>query len=592
MVDCRKCKTRSGLKSLINYNSNISISNFCLPGGESYQIEYGLWGNPTEVVNPLGISTIVDYEAPFHQMSALVDERGNRTTFEYDNQGNMTSLTYPDGLEETIQYDPVGNPITFTDRKGTEIQYTYDARGQLLRKDYPDGSWAAYTYDAAGNMLTAADANGAILMEYDPLTDLLTKITYPTGYYYSYTYNSVGQRTLRVDQDGHELNYDYDWVGRLVRLYDETGFTYIQYEYDLLGRLSRENKGNGTYTTYAYDSAWQITSIVNFAPDHSIQSRFDYSYDANGNPVSMTTLEGTTSYTYDSIGQLVGVTYPNGDSTQYEYDPAGNRIKVTENGKPVYYSTNNMNQYIHAGDYVYEYDDNGNLISNTLGLKHILIYPSPEMPKIQYEYDYEDRLVRVLHPNGDTWEYTYDALGNRIEVVFNGISKKFIHDPIGLYFEATELDSEENIVSRYIYGIGLAARIDENGSDYYFNYDLTGNTRQLTNSSSNLTNIYSFSAFGEPDRIQEAVPNEYLFNGRFGVTDDGNGLIYMRARYYLPEIGRFNSLDLMNFKLFSINRYSYTKNSPIRYTDPLGLIEQEWREALNKIEELIQKVKI
>jgi len=54
-----------------------------------------------------------------------------------------------------------------------------------------------------------------------------------------------------------------------------------------------------------------------------VQSRFEYAYDVNGNRTSMTTLAGTTAYEYDLIGQLTGVTYPDGRSVIYEYDAAG-----------------------------------------------------------------------------------------------------------------------------------------------------------------------------------------------------------------------------------------------------------------------------
>ena len=51
------------------------------------------------------------------------------------------------------------------------------------------------------------------------------------------------------------------------------------------------------------------------------------------------------------------------------------------------------------------------------------------------------------------------------------------------------------------------------------------------------------------------------------------GLIYMNARYYLPEIGRFISADTIvpepkNPQTY--NRYSYALNSPVNFTDPTG----------------------
>ena len=80
----------------------------------------------------------------------------------------------------------------------------------------------------------------------------------------------------------------------------------------------------------ALDFVLEPELAINFAPDDTIQSRFDYTYDANGNRTSMTTLDGVHSYEYDLTGQLTKVTYPDGQWTTYAYDPVGNRTTVTE----------------------------------------------------------------------------------------------------------------------------------------------------------------------------------------------------------------------------------------------------------------------
>jgi RHS repeat-associated protein len=57
------------------------------------------------------------------------------------------------------------------------------------------------------------------------------------------------------------------------------------------------------------------------------------------------------------------------------------------------------------------------------------------------------------------------------------------------------------------------------------------------------------------------------------VNDPETGLVYMQARYYAPEIGRFASVDPAGpapGDVFGFNRYSYTNNNPIRFTDPDG----------------------
>ena len=57
------------------------------------------------------------------------------------------------------------------------------------------------------------------------------------------------------------------------------------------------------------------------------------------------------------------------------------------------------------------------------------------------------------------------------------------------------------------------------------------------------------------------------------VNDPGTGLVYMQARYYDPEVGRFLSVDpvgLVSGNGFNFNRYIYANNNSVRYMDPDG----------------------
>ena len=147
-------------------------------------------------------------------------------------------------------------------------------------------------------MTSATNAQGTIQMQYDVNKTLLTRISYPDGHWFSFTYDTAGRRTQRTGDDGFVLNYTYDDAGRLWKLTNGAGQALVTYEYDGAGRLVKENKGNGTYTTYDYDAAGQVLHLVNYASGGAVQSRFDYTYDANGNRTSMTTLDGVTSYAY------------------------------------------------------------------------------------------------------------------------------------------------------------------------------------------------------------------------------------------------------------------------------------------------------
>ena len=65
-----------------------------------------------------------------------------------------------------------------------------------------------------------------------------------------------------------------------------------------------------------------------------------------------------------------------------------------------------------------------------------------------------------------------------------------------------------------------------------------------------------------------------MYNGRDGVVTDDNGLIYMRARYYSPELRRFVNADIIAGKItnaITLNRYAYANGNPVSNVDPFGL---------------------
>ncbi len=549
-----------GNRVRFEYNCCSQLTHLIQPDGSSYTLAYDAEGNPTQSTDPLGYATSTGYTTDLSRLDWLSDARGNLTDFAYDAAGNLIQMTYPDTSAEHYAYDGNGNLTGVTNRRGQTITFTYNGLGQVTRKTYPDGRTIDYTYDGYGNLIEVDDsAQGMIAMEYDT-RNFLTRIEYPDGHWFTFAYNNAGRRTQRTGDDGYVLHYEYESAGRLQRITDGANTEIIFYTYDSVGRLSREDKGNGTYTTYTYDDAGQLTSLVNYAPDGSIQSHFDYTYDANGNRTSMTTLDGTTAYTYDALGQLVGVVYPDSREVTYQYDGVGNRITVTDDGVTTAYTMNDLNQYTQAGNTTYSYDADGNMTGKTDATGTTI-----------YDYDVENRLIGVTTPLSGTWEYTYDALENRIEAAHDGDITHYLHDPIGLVDVAAEYDGGDGLVARYIHALGLIARINAGGDAAYYSFDGTGHTRQLTNASGAVANTYDYDPFGIPLQVTELIPNTFQFVGRFGVMEEGSGLLFMRARYYDANLSHFASSDPIGFSGGDINLYRYARNNPIKFIDPLGL---------------------
>ncbi|MBD2413823.1 hypothetical protein FACHB389_24300 [Nostoc calcicola FACHB-389] len=539
------------------YDENGNVVRIIAPGNTLSAFTYDTQGNLTSTVDALGQKLEFTYDTNFNKLQTLEDQRGNLTTLQYNGSGNVNKIAYADGSIETYSYDTQGNLTVGVNRRSQNIAYTYDSRGLLLSKSYADGTTATFTYDNRGNLLSATDADSSFTYTYDT-SDRVTKVNQGAGRFVEFTYNASGLRTKMVDQTGATTNYIYNAAGRLSELTNGSGGRIIAYSYDGAGRVIREDNGNGTYTTYSYDAVGQTTSVVNYKADASVNSRFDYAYDNLGRKTSVTTLEGKTTYGYDAIGQLTSVTLPGGRKIEYTYDAAGNRISVKDNGVTTAYSSNNLNQYTTVDGVNRVYDQDGNLISKTQGGQ-----------TSTYTYDQENRLVGAVTPDG-TWSYEYDALGNRIATVKNGQRTEYLLDPVGLVSVIGEYNGTGSLVARYTNGVGLVSRTDGSNATTYYDVDAIGSVVGLTGGTGTYLNRYSYLPFGEDLTKTETVANPFEYVGLWGVTDEGNGLDFMRSRYYETNTGKFTSIDPIGLLGGNSNLYTYVDNKPLWAVDPQG----------------------
>ena len=137
------------------------------------------------------------------------------------------------------------------------------------------------TYDSFGNLVTATDSTGTTTLSYDS-ANRLTEILYPDGLFLKYTYDSAGRRMQMVDQTGYTVGYVYNPLGQLAGLTDGSGTSIIASAYDAAGRLLESVKGNAALLKYTYDAAGNMLSVINHAPDGSINSSFVYTYNDLG----------------------------------------------------------------------------------------------------------------------------------------------------------------------------------------------------------------------------------------------------------------------------------------------------------------------
>ncbi len=101
------------------------------------------------------------------------------------------------------------------------------------------------------------------------------------------------------------------------------------------------------------------------------------------------------------------------------------------------------------------------------------------------------------------------------------------------------------------------------------------------NESGTVVNTYEYTPWGEIRNETETVHNPIKYAGEY--YDDELDMIYLRARYYNPQIGRFTSFDIEEGEIsnpLNMNRYVYCRNNPNMYRDPSG-------EAIETIADII-----
>ena len=181
-------------------------------------------------------------------------------------------------------------------------------------------------------------------------------------------------------------------------------------------------------------------------------------------------------------------------------------------------------------------------------------------------------MVEVVDGDNNLTLYEYDAFGNRTATVYNGQRTEYLIDPFGYGDVIAEYDGDGNLVAKYEHGIGLVSRTDAGNDRAFYDFDGTGSTAALTGIAGTELNSYSYRPFGEDFHEVETVANSFEYIGQWGITEEANGLDFMRARYYDSHSGRFVASDPIGLQGQDSNFYQYVANNPVSYIDPEGTI--------------------
>ena len=306
---------------------------------------------------------------------------GNRTVINTYNHDQQLEKTVDSVSGETLlTYDVKGNIETVKVNNVETERYGYDENNVMTSKKFGD---TIYTFDykaTADKSLDSISVDGKVVR---PATDALGR---NTGKTIEIGDNKIAEEKISYVKFGdhatnmpsnvrfatngvfnESIQYKYDSMGNIVEIF-ENGRTACRYEYDALGRLTREdNKAFGKTTTWSYDN------------NGNIIARYEYAITAK--PTSeLHLLNGTCKlYTYaDNSDQLMSY---NGES--FEYDVIGNPITyrgktaVWEYGRQLKSYDGNTFAYDARGRRIakngitFTYDSNGNLIKQSDGLEFL-----------------------------------------------------------------------------------------------------------------------------------------------------------------------------------------------------------------------------
>ncbi len=316
-------------------------------------------------------------------------------TFNYDDYGNRTKLTYPSGKVVDYAYDDLNRMTDIDVNTAGLLDYTYDPLNRRTKKSFINTNLpvADYDYDIANQLLQLKN-------------DVLPSTNVST---FDYTYDNVSNR-LTMTTGGATQTYAYNDI------YELTGVTGAQthsYAYD--------NVGNRTTA----DSASYTSNNLNQYDQVGTQT---YTYDSNDNLQS----DGTNTYTYDEQNRLIQMQNSSHTAT-YEYDAFNRRVSKTVDGTTTY--------FVYDGSEVIEEYSSSNVLQADYvmgrGIDEVLTMDRSSTT-YYYHFDGLNSIRNISNSSGTVLEtYDYDPYG-KITTSLSSIGNPY-------YFTGRRFDTEIGI---------------------------------------------------------------------------------------------------------------------------------------------------
>jgi YD repeat-containing protein len=456
------------------YDVNGNLTSIAGREGGSLSISYDTQGMLARISDTFG-RTFTATMGANGLLSALSDPMGQVTRYQYDAAGNLTEVDYPGNGARKYVYENVAWPHALTgviDENGDRhATYGYASDGSALSTELAggvgkwtlSGSGSGLT-DPIGNRITFGIQSIQGVAKRTSSTQPCSSCSEPNAR--TLAYDANGNVSSRVDFNNNQTCYVYDTARNLElarvegalstetcssvlgKLPTRADVRKISTEWHGVWRLPTRVAEPNRITTITYNGEGGVlcapaTALAGGVPIGVLCSKkVQPTLDTTGQQAFSATVTGTArtwQYTYDSYGQLLTATDPNGQTTTTTYyaatDPdigkRGNVRTISNalghvttftaydaNGRPTSITDPNGVMTTLA------YHPRGWLISRTVGGEttsythdpagQVTRVTQPDGSYVQYSYDAAHRLTQIQDGLGNRINYTLDAMGNRI----------------------------------------------------------------------------------------------------------------------------------------------------------------------------------